>query len=137
MKASLFVFSLLIALLQGAGAALAQTSQTTAAHPAIAEDPAVTKRALEWVERFQSGEIDRSQLNESISAKLTPQELAAMKKELAPFGAPTGIGYGGARDEHSARVYRYVVVFPVGAIQEFISIDRAGKIDGVLFLPVR
>jgi hypothetical protein len=103
----------------------------------MAENPAVTRRALEWVGRFQSTNIDRSQLDATIDAKLTPQVLAAMKRQLAPLGTPTGIGYGGGRSVKGNLVYRYVVVFPVGAIQEFISIDNVGKIAGVLFLPVR
>jgi hypothetical protein len=108
-----------------------------AAQSAVPEDPLVTRRAMEWFGRFQNGTVDRTQLSTAIDAKLTPPALAAMKKQLAPLGAPTGIGYGGARQVKGEMVYRYVIVFSVGAIQEFMSVDKLGKISGVLFLPVR
>lgn len=92
---------------------------------------------MEWFGRFQNGTIDHTQLSAAIDAKLTPAALAAMKKQLTPLGAPTGIGYGGAREVKGEMVYRYVIVFAVGAIQEFMSVDKVGKISGVLFLPVR
>jgi len=105
--------------------------------PVMPENAAVTRRAMEWFGRFQNNDVDRSQLGAAINAKLTSQVLASMRNQLAPLGTPTGIAYGGARNVKGDLVYRYVVVFPVGAIQEFMSIDNAGKITGVLFLPVR
>jgi hypothetical protein len=128
---------------QHANASAATSAPPSAVQPAAAaqavvpEDPVVTRRAMEWFGRFQNGTIDRTQLSTAIDAKLTPAALAAMKKQLAPLGAPTGIGYGGAREVKGEMVYRYVIVFAVGAIQEFMSVDKLGKISGVLFLPVR
>jgi hypothetical protein len=133
--------SVQVAAAQNTAAAAAPVARPAAAaqaaQPMIPENPAITRRALEWVGRFQTTNIDRSQLNATIDTKLTPQVLEAMKRQLAPLGTATGIGYGGARNVKGALVYRYVVVFPVGAIQEFMSIGADGKIAGVLFLPVR
>jgi hypothetical protein len=141
MKTPLLIAALAAFTLCSSPAAFAQTPVKPAAASApaamIPEDPTVTKRAMEWFGRFQSSDIDRSQLANEIAAKLTPPVLAAMKRQLAPLGAPTGIGYGGARLVKGNMVYRYVVVFQVGAIQEYMSLDKTGKISGVLFLPVR
>lgn len=113
-------------------------ASASAAQPIPPEDPAVTKRAMEWFQAFQSGSIDRTQLTDQVNAKLTPSMLASMKKQLIPLGVPTGIAYGGARDVKGDTVYRYVVVFPVGALQEYLSVDKVShKISGVIFLPVR
>ncbi len=122
--------------------ASAPNSAPTASNAAVSrpippEDPAVTRRAMEWFGRFQNGAIDHTQLAAAIDSKLTPQALDKMKRQLAPLGPPTGIAYGGARDVNGDLVYRYVVVFRVSAIQEYLSIDKSGKISGVLFLPVR
>ncbi len=120
-----------------AAPATRHVAPAAASQPFVPENPAVTRRALDWVGRFQTTNIDRTQLSPVINEKLTPAVLAAMKRQLAPLGTPTGIAYGGARNIKGDYVYRYVVVFPIGAIQEFMSIDATGKIAGVLFLPVR
>jgi len=125
------------ALAQVASASGAAPAAAAVTRPMLPEDPAVTRRAMEWFGRFQNGAIDRTQLASSVDAKLTPQALDKMKRQLAPLGAPAGIAYGGARDVKGELVYRYVVVFPVGAIQEYMSVDKVGKITGVLFLPIR
>lgn len=137
----------LAALTLSAANASAQVASTTGAapasaaaavnHPLIPEDPTITRRAMEWFGRFQNGAIDRTQLAASVDSKLTAPVLDKMKKQLSPLGSPTGIAYGGAREVKGELVYRYVVVFPVGAIQEYMSVDKVGKITGVLFLPIR
>ncbi len=146
MKRTLFTAALaVIVLASSLQAVSAQTSgarpvaavqAAPAAQPMMPENPTVTRRAMEWFNRFQSSDIDRAQLDSDIDAKLTPAVIAGMKRQLAPLGPATGIGYGGARMVKGNYVYRYVVVFSVGAIQEFMSVDKQGKIAGVLFLPM-
>lgn len=100
---------------------------------AAAQNPAIESKAVEWLERVQSGNVDRSQLNKTIEAKLTPQMLATLQKQLAPLGKPYGAAYGGSKMVGQTTVYRYVVAFKDGSIEEYISFDAAGKISGLVF----
>jgi len=100
---------------------------------AAEQNPAIESKAVEWLERVQSGDVDHSQLNKTIDAKLTPQMLATLKKQLAPLGKPYGAAYGGSKIVGQTTVYRYVVAFKDGSIEEYISFDQAGKISGLVF----
>ncbi len=121
--------------------AAAQTSNnasagTAAAAPAnliTTEDPNITRRALEWFSRAQNGDIDQSQLSPTVTAKFTPQVTTSLKNQLAPLGKPLGIAFGGARPEQGSTVYRYVLAFAVGSIQEFVSFDKNAKVTGLVF----
>ena len=107
--------------------AVAQTNLVTT------EDPSVTRRALEWFERAQNGDIDQSQIAAGVAAKFTPQVTASLKNQLTPLGKPLGIAFGGARPEAGSMVYRYVLAFAVGSIQEYVSFDPNGKLSGLVF----
>ncbi|HUZ48422.1 MAG TPA: hypothetical protein VMW12_01635 [Candidatus Dormibacteraeota bacterium] len=100
---------------------------------AASQNPAIESKAVEWLERVQSGNVDRSQLNKTIDAKLTPQMLTTLQKQLAPLGQPYGAAYGGSKMVGQTTVYRYVVAFKAGSIEEYISFDQAGKISGLVF----
>jgi hypothetical protein len=96
-------------------------------------DPAVTRRAIEWLERVQTGDIDRAQLDATIDRKFTPQTVALLQSRLSPLGKPFGAAFGGSRVEGQTVVYRYVVAFQVGSIEEYISFDHQGKLAGLVF----
>ncbi len=135
----LVVASMLLAISTLPMGATAQVAAAPAAQiPGLAADaatqnPAIESRAVEWLERVQSGNADRSQLDKTIDAKLTPQVLAALQKQLAPLGKPYGAAYGGSKAVGETTVYRYVIAFKDGSIEEYISFDQAGKISGLVF----
>jgi hypothetical protein len=128
---------LAIALHLGAAPALADaTTATTATYLNLAMQPpdgAVTNKALEWMERIQAGSIDRTQLEPAINAKFSPQTVSLLEKSLSPLGKPYSIAFGGSKPVGATMVYRYVVVFANGAVEEYISLDRSGKIAGLVF----
>lgn len=87
-----------------------------AAHAsAEGEDPKITARAKEWLHRFSVGEIDRAQLDATMSRALTPQLIGEAKTQLAPLG--------------------YRADFESMSLLITMSIDRDGKIDGFFFSP--
>lgn len=117
--------------------ASAQTAPAAAlpglAAEATAQNPAIESKAVEWLERVQSGNVDRGQLDKTIDAKLTPKMLTTLQKQLAPLGKPYGAAYGGSKVVGQTTVYRYVVAFKAGSIEEYISFNQAGKISGLVF----
>lgn len=122
------------ALLPAQAAAQSAPAPRLAAYAPLPQaNPSVTERAVEWLERIQSGEIDRSQLDSKIEGKFTPATVALLKSRLSPLGKPYGVAFGGTRVEGNTVVYRYVVAFAVGSIEEYISFDRQGKLAGLVF----
>ncbi len=134
-------YPVVIAMLLAAGTMPLSAGAQTAPAPALpglaasaaSQNPAIESKAVEWLERVQSGNVDRSQLDKTIDAKLTPQMLATLQKQLAPLGQPYGAAYGGSKVVGQTTVYRYVVAFKAGSIEEYISFDQAGKISGLVF----
>jgi hypothetical protein len=103
--------------------------------PAASVDPKVTSLAREWLHRFQTGDIDRSQLTDELNAKLTPDLVTQVKTQLGPLGDPTDVSFVEQRAVQNSTVYQFAVSFSATKIREFISLNAAGKIDGIFFAP--
>lgn len=99
------------------------------------EDPAVTARVREWINRFETGNIDRSQLDSKMSALLTPQLVDQVKAQFGPLGAPQQLVYRGKTMSEGSPLYTYRAVFAATTLTVFIAINGAGKISGFLFRP--
>ncbi len=115
-----------------------------ALHPDIAaasskavagEDPVITARAREWLQRAQTGEVDTSQLTPAFSKVLTPDAIAGTKAALAPLGDPTSFVYRGKTTEGGATRFEYRVGFKTTVIKMLMVIDKDGKIAGIGFQP--
>ena len=103
--------------------------------PAPNEDLSVTARAKEWVRRVQTGSIDRSQLSATMSKALTPDLVAGAKAQFAALGAPKAFTFLGKTSQGASTVYVYRVDFRSDSLNLILSVDGAGKIDGLLFRP--
>jgi hypothetical protein len=66
-------------------AASASSSASASPAPGPTVDPAITAKAKEWLHRFQTGDIDRAQLEPSMSTALTADVVKQLKDELAPL----------------------------------------------------
>ncbi len=144
---ALFAIALSASVFASTSAAIAQTtsnaqpqqSRATAPTPELptilTEDPGITKRAVEWFERMQNGDIDRSQLDASFNQKVTPQIVAAAKTQLGALGQPLGVAFGGGLPKGAATVYRYVLTFKLGEVSEYIALNKDGKVSGLIFRP--
>ncbi len=108
------------------------------AHPTPApnEDLSVTARAKEWIRRIQSGAIDRTQLSATMSRALTPQLVSGAKAQFGRLGPVQMLTYLGKTAQGSSIVYVYRVDFANDSLNLILSINSAGKIDGLLFRPL-
>jgi CubicO group peptidase (beta-lactamase class C family) len=99
------------------------------------EDPAITARAKEWLHRFETDDIDRSQLTETMSTALTPEVAAQLQHQFAPLGVPPSLSFRGKLEDGTSTIYRYLAAFPTGSFIILIGIDTNGKISGYRLLP--
>ena len=103
---------------------------------AAGEDPAVTVRAKTVLAQLLSGNVDRTQLDASMNAAMTPAILAGAKAQFAPLGAATTWVYLGKTTANGSTTYRYRVTFSSGTqLYAYMSVDAAGKISGYLLSP--
>jgi len=102
---------------------------------ASGEDRAITGRVRELLAHFESGTIDRTQLDATMNKRLTPQLLKEAKTELAVLGAPQRLIFVGKTTIGSGTVYTYRAVFSAATFDVRIGVDRSGKIAGFGLLP--
>jgi len=108
------------------------------AHPTPApnEDLSVTARAKEWIQRVQTGRIDRTQLSATMSKALTPELVAGAKAQFGRLGPTRMLTYLGNSVQGGSTVYLYRVDFAQDSLNLILSINAAGKIDGLFFRPI-
>jgi len=109
--------------------------QPTALVSAMGEDPAVTARVRDWINRLETGNIDRSQLDATMNAKLTPQFVTEVKQQMSILGAPQQLVFLGKSSANGITVYDYRAVFPAVAFTLRFAVNRTGKIAGLRLLP--
>lgn len=102
---------------------------------AAGEDPAVTQRVRDWVNRLESGNIDRSQLDATMNAKLTPQFVTEVKQQMSILGAPQQLVYLGKTSANGITIYDYRAVFSAVSFTLRFGVNRAGKIAGLRLVP--
>jgi hypothetical protein len=131
-----FLAALIVASTIAPRTALAQSAAT----PAIAvpsADPAITARAKDWLHRAQTGTIDRAQLTAQMDALLTDDLVKQAVTKLGPLGDPTDFSLVDMRNVAGSNVYMYRAQFKSGPLDEVLSIDGTGKINGLRFLPAQ
>ena len=100
-------------------------------------DPAVTARAKDWLHRAQTGTIDRAQLTAQMNAALTDDLMKQVEVQLAPLGDPIDFALVDMRSVAGSNVYLYKAQFKSSRLEELLSIDESGKINGLRFLPAQ
>ena len=103
------------------------TALTTAAP---GEDAKVTTRMREWLHRFETDDIDRSQLTDAMSKALTPELLVQVETQFAGLGVPESLTFRGASASGPFTAYTYVASFSGSAFEIVMSVDATGKIGG-------
>jgi hypothetical protein len=112
------------------------TAATVAPAPAATVAPEITARAKEWLHRFQTGDVDRSQLETKMSTALTPDIIKSVSEQLAPLGDPvTFVIAGQSTTPSGVTVYVYHVTFKSTEVNEAFALDSDGKIAGIRFAP--
>lgn len=106
--------------------------------PATAQvDPKVMAMAKDWLQRIQTGNVDRSQLNDQVNSLLTPSVVQQVAAQLGPLGNPKTFSYVTSTMVNGVTIYVFLLTFKDGSMNEFLGIDGAGKIAGLRFKPVQ
>jgi hypothetical protein len=139
--AASLAFALAIAFVPVASLAWASDGATPTPSPTAtsapqAVDPAITARATEWLHRFQTGDIDRSQMTaEAIAAYTNPylQQLNSWAKLLGDPIEP--LRFTGRDVRPQITIYMYAVTYASNktAIWDFAMTD--GKVSHMQLLP--
>ncbi len=129
---------LLFSLVLFAAPGRAQTAPAPSSAPSSAAaqiDPKVAAIAKDWLHRIQTGNVDRSQLTNEMSAALTPALVQQVAAQLAPLGDPTSVSFVASQTVGAVTIYHFLLTFKTATVNEFLAIDGAGKIAGLRFTP--
>jgi hypothetical protein len=110
---------------------------TASAAPAPTVAPEITARAKEWLRRFQTGNVDRTQLDTEMNTALTPDLVKQVSQQLAPLGDPVTFVISGAQTTQGITAYIYKVSFKSTSIYEVFGLDKDGKLASIRFVPVQ
>jgi len=100
---------------------------------AVGEDPAITARVREWIKRFATADIDRSQLSTTMSNALTPSLVSTSSTGISALGEPTKFVFRGKAGAAGMNVYTYLVTFEKAQLNVNMALDAEGKIAGFNF----
>jgi hypothetical protein len=131
------MYRLFLAALVVASAVVPRVACAQSPAPVPSSDPAITARAKDWLHRAQTGTIDRAQLSAQMNSLLTDDLVKQVVAQLGPLGDPTDFRLVDMRNVAGSNVYMYRVLFKSGPLDEVLSIDDGGKINGLRFLPAQ
>ena len=99
-------------------------------------DPAVLGRAKDWFHRVQTGTIDRTQLSDDLSARLGPDNGAALAKQTGGLGDPATFEFARTIATDAETTYIFRLTFASGqALSWALTIDATGKITKLALRP--
>jgi hypothetical protein len=108
---------------------------TVAVRSAPVDDPKVNARAREWLERAQTGNVDRSQFTSEMNTAMTDALITSAKAALAPLGTPSAFTLRAHYEIEGNNVYVYRMSFKDSNWNEQIAFASDGKIAGLYFRP--
>jgi CubicO group peptidase (beta-lactamase class C family) len=104
--------------------------------PAAGESAAVRARVREWIGRFQSGDIDRTQFTPQMDAAITPDAVTALRPQLTVLGQPQQLTFTGASTQPGGyTVYVYVATFAATKLRVTMTLTADRKIAGFFLKP--
>lgn len=133
MQATKSIAFIALLLFVGRGIALASIPVPVVSPSLPPVDPKVTAKAKEWFYRFQTADVDRSQLNDAINSQLTDDMIRQEAVNLKKFGAPTSMTYVRTYGIKGVVGYDFLWEFKAARIVEMIALDPDGKIAGIDF----
>lgn len=101
----------------------------------VAEDPAMTARAKEWLHRAQTATLDRSQLDAAVNKQLTDALAKQIAQQMGTLGEPSSFAYVETKSFAPNTLRIYKVVFKSDTLYWFFSTNDAGKITGFRLMP--
>ena len=108
--------------------------QTPKAQDTSSVDPQILSLAKEWFRRFQIGDIDRTQLSDTVNKQLTLAMIRREAAQLKPLGNPLSVTFIRSYPISGMLGYDFQLQFKSVRIIEMIAFDGSGKIAGIDFL---
>jgi hypothetical protein len=128
----LFALTALIAMLLTGSLASVFGDQTPPID--LKSDVSVKAFALNWFERLQAGQIDRTQMTTALSETLTDDSVKEMSRHLKSYGPTNGAEIVQVRKIEDQTFYVVKLLLQRGdALSLLIGFDESGKITGVTF----
>jgi hypothetical protein len=96
-------------------------------------DPQIVAKAKEWFARFQTGRLDRSQLDAQVNAELSDEVFEHEGAILRRYGAPSSFTFIRMYPIGGTVGYDFLLQFKDARIVEMIAFDPDGKLAGIDF----
>jgi pyruvate/2-oxoglutarate dehydrogenase complex dihydrolipoamide acyltransferase (E2) component len=103
--------------------------------PAPSADQAVTVRAMDWLHRLQTGNIDRTQITIEFNHVLTPERVKLIAEQLRPLGKVKSYAFVGHAKSHGVNAYQYAVEFAAAKYLYLFEVDEKDQVAGILLSP--
>lgn len=85
------------------------------------------------MQQFQTGKVDRTQLDAKANAALSDSTISQASTQLAKLGAPTAFALTQKQVQGTTTIYLYKVTFPSMTLNEIFVLDADGKVGGIVF----
>jgi hypothetical protein len=105
--------------------------------PAPSVDQAVTVRAMDWLRRFQTGNIDRTQLSVAFNTALTPATVKGIGVQLHSLGPVKRYAFVADSASHGVHGYEYRIDFAAAPYVYLFEVDSKDDVAGILLTPVK
>ncbi|CAN5720502.1 hypothetical protein BH11PLA1_BH11PLA1_11690 [soil metagenome] len=95
----------------------------------VVNGPTIEAVVREWIARYATGNIDRSQLSDEFAAYLTPERLAGTRPALAALGAVQSVDVGTPAERGGFEVSSCKVTCRNGKLETVLYRNPNGKIE--------
>lgn len=103
--------------------------------PAPSVDQAVTVRAMDWLHRLQTGNVDRTQITIEFNRVLTPDRVKGIAQQLRSLGKVKSYAFVGHARSHGVSAYQYSVEFAAAKYLYLFEVDEKDQVAGILLSP--
>lgn len=103
--------------------------------PAPSVEQAVTVRAMDWLHRLQTGDIDRTQITIAFNRVLTPDRVKSIAAQLNSLGKVKSYAFVGQAKSHGVSGYQYTVEFAAAKYLYLFEVDDKDQVAGILLSP--
>jgi hypothetical protein len=103
--------------------------------PEPSADQAVTVRAMDWLHRLQTGDIDRTQITIEFNRILTPDRVKGIAEQLRPLGKVKSYAFVGHAKSHGVNAYQYSVDFAEAKYLYLFEVNEKDLVAGILLSP--
>jgi hypothetical protein len=108
---------------------------STVPAPAPSVEQGVAVRAMDWLRRLQTGDLDRNQLTVEFNRALTPERVKLIVEQLGTLGKLKSYAFAGEAVTHGIHAYQFTVDFAAAQYLYLFEVDQKDKVAGMLLTP--